>query len=103
MGAPGNVPGESNALQVQVPCIIFFTLTPLFVTIRVWARLQVRAGLGIDDWTLLLSFVSVLVTMEFRPQADINPQGMLLDCGGPDDGLRALWVRTARLQPSQRQ
>lgn len=66
MGAAGNVPGESNALQVQVPCIVFFVLTPLFVSIRVWARLQLRSGLGVDDWTLLLSFVSSIPSNTMR-------------------------------------
>lgn len=60
MGAPGNVPGETNALQVQVPCIIFFVLTPLFVTVRTWSRFKLSTGLGWDDHTLLFSFVSGL-------------------------------------------
>lgn len=56
MGAPGNIPGESNSLQVEIPCAIFFILTPAFVIIRLWARVKLRTGLGVDDWTLLASF-----------------------------------------------
>ncbi|KAF3349266.1 Putative succinate-semialdehyde dehydrogenase [NADP+] [Verticillium dahliae VDG2] len=66
MGAPGNTPGESNALMVQVPCMVFFVLTPIFFTVRIWSRLKLRSGFGWDDWTILASFtccmaVSVLM------------------------------------------
>lgn len=54
----GNIPGESNALMVQVPAIVFFVLTPVFVGIRFWSRIKMRSGLGWDDWTILFSFVS---------------------------------------------
>lgn len=60
MAADGNIPGESNALQVQIPCIVFFIVTPIFVAIRVWSRKQMRAGLKSDDWTIIVSFVSLL-------------------------------------------
>ncbi|KAK3393920.1 hypothetical protein B0H63DRAFT_30854 [Podospora didyma] len=57
--ASENLPGESRAYQIQVPCIVFFVLTPLFVAIRIWARVKLRgmAGLGWDDWTILASWV----------------------------------------------
>ncbi|KAK1981562.1 integral membrane protein [Colletotrichum cereale] len=68
----GNLPGASNALMVQVPAIVFFVLTPIFVGIRFWSRIKMRSGLGWDDWTILFSFfccltVSVLmmVSCEF--------------------------------------
>ncbi|POR31766.1 Uncharacterized protein TPAR_08008 [Tolypocladium paradoxum] len=54
---PGNTPGPSNAAQVQIPCIIFFALTPFFLFIRIWSRISRRSGLGWDDWTILVSFV----------------------------------------------
>lgn len=54
---PGNIPGESNALMVQIPCIVFFVVTPIFVGIRIWSRIRLRSGLSWDDWTILLSFV----------------------------------------------
>ncbi|KAH7350619.1 integral membrane protein [Rhexocercosporidium sp. MPI-PUGE-AT-0058] len=57
MAAGGNMPGESNALQVQIPCIVFFVLTPIFVAIRIWSRIQMRVGLKWDDWTIMVSFV----------------------------------------------
>lgn len=58
MAAGGNLPGESNALQVQIPCIVFFILTPIFVAIRIWSRIQMQVGLKWDDWTIIVSFVS---------------------------------------------
>ncbi|KAM0282120.1 hypothetical protein ACHAQH_003160 [Verticillium albo-atrum] len=57
MGAPGNIPGESNALMVQVPCMVFFVLTPIFFTVRIWSRVKLRSGFGWDDWTISMSFV----------------------------------------------
>ncbi|KAK3341982.1 integral membrane protein [Lasiosphaeria hispida] len=56
---PGNLPDESRAYQIQVPCIIFFIFTPLFVTVRIWARIKLRGwrGLGWDDWTILASWL----------------------------------------------
>ncbi|OLN96835.1 hypothetical protein CCHL11_02301 [Colletotrichum chlorophyti] len=56
----GNIPGESNALMVQVPAIVFFVLTPIFVIVRFWSRIQMRSGIGWDDWTILFSFVCCL-------------------------------------------
>ncbi|KAJ4259193.1 hypothetical protein NW757_002522 [Fusarium falciforme] len=57
----GNIPGESNAAQVRIPCIIFFVLTPVFLFIRFWSRIAKRSGLGWDDWTILLSFTCALI------------------------------------------
>ncbi|KAK2029597.1 hypothetical protein LX32DRAFT_727918 [Colletotrichum zoysiae] len=56
----GNLPGESNALMVQVPAIVFFILTPIFVGIRFWSRIKMRSGIGWDDWTILFSFFCCL-------------------------------------------
>ncbi|CCF33567.1 integral membrane protein [Colletotrichum higginsianum] len=56
----GNLPGESNALMVRVPAIVFFVLTPIFVGIRFWSRIKMRSGLGWDDWTILFSFFCCL-------------------------------------------
>ncbi|KAI8188364.1 Satratoxin biosynthesis SC1 cluster protein 4 [Colletotrichum sp. SAR 10_75] len=57
----GNIPGESNALMVRAPAVIFFVLTPIFVGIRFWSRIKMRSGLGWDDWTILFSFVCCLL------------------------------------------
>lgn len=57
MAREGIIPGESNALLVQIPAIVFFVLTPIFVAIRFWARIRMKSGLGWDDWTILFSFV----------------------------------------------
>ncbi|EFQ25834.1 uncharacterized protein GLRG_00978 [Colletotrichum graminicola M1.001] len=57
----GNLPGESNAHMVQVPAIVFFVLTPIFVGIRFWSRIKTRSGIGWDDWTILFSFFCCLI------------------------------------------
>ncbi|KAL0932629.1 uncharacterized protein CTRU02_211592 [Colletotrichum truncatum] len=57
----GNIPGESNALMVRAPAIVFFVLTPTFVAIRFWSRTKMRSDLGWDDWTILLSFICCLL------------------------------------------
>jgi hypothetical protein len=54
----GNKPGANNALEVQVPCIVFFIITPIFVAIRIWSRVRTKVYLGYDDWTILISLVS---------------------------------------------
>ncbi|OBT55762.1 hypothetical protein VE04_03377 [Pseudogymnoascus sp. 24MN13] len=56
----GNAPGESHALQVQIPCIVFFVVTPIFIIIRIWTRIKLKSGLGYDDWTILFSFINSL-------------------------------------------
>ncbi|KFY33316.1 hypothetical protein V494_07729 [Pseudogymnoascus sp. VKM F-4513 (FW-928)] len=56
----GNAPGESHALQVQIPCIVFFVITPIFIIIRIWTRIKLKSGLGYDDWTILFSFINSL-------------------------------------------
>lgn len=53
-----NTLAESNAWMVRLPCIFFFVLTPIFIGLRLWSRLARNNGLGPDDWTILLSFVS---------------------------------------------
>ena len=47
MTAEGNMPGETNAHLVEIPAIVFFVLTPLFVAIRFWARSVLRTGWGL--------------------------------------------------------
>ncbi|KAJ5241826.1 uncharacterized protein N7469_000153 [Penicillium citrinum] len=62
---PGNLPGPSKALDIQIPCIVFLVLTPAFVAIRVWSRVNSKSGLGWDDWTILLSTVFAIIVMAF--------------------------------------
>ncbi|EEY19809.1 integral membrane protein [Verticillium alfalfae VaMs.102] len=59
--ATANGSGETNANQVVVPCIVFFALTPIFIIIRLWSRIATRSTIGADDWTIMVSFVCVLV------------------------------------------
>lgn len=57
--ASGNLPGENRAYQIEAPCIVFFVLAPIFVGVRLWARIKLRgwSGIGLDDWTILVSTV----------------------------------------------
>ncbi|KAK0668217.1 hypothetical protein QBC41DRAFT_347410 [Cercophora samala] len=61
--ATGNLPGENRAYQIEAPCIVFFVLTPVFVGIRLWARVKLRgwSGLGMDDWTIVVSTIFATV------------------------------------------
>lgn len=55
--AAGNVPGESNAFLVQIPCVVFLVVTPCFVAARFWSRHKSNSSVGWDDWCCLLSWV----------------------------------------------
>lgn len=55
--ATGNIPGESNALVVQIPCIVFFVVTPCFIGARFWSRHNSNSSVGWDDWCCLLSWI----------------------------------------------
>jgi hypothetical protein len=61
--ASENLPGESRASQVQAACIAFFVLSPIFVGLRVWARVKVRSwsGLSWDDGVLFASWIFSLI------------------------------------------
>lgn len=58
MDIKANLPGASHAHHVEIPCIVFFALTPIFVIMRIWSRLSKGSKLGADDWTIVVSFVS---------------------------------------------
>ncbi|KAI0139584.1 integral membrane protein [Hypoxylon sp. NC0597] len=47
---------ESNVVDIEVPCIVFFVLTPLFLAIRIASRRKTGSGLGWDDWTIMVSW-----------------------------------------------
>ncbi|KAI1499600.1 integral membrane protein [Biscogniauxia marginata] len=53
----GNLPGDSKAYQIRVPCIVFLVVTPLFLGARISSRLKSRSGLGWDDWTIIISWI----------------------------------------------
>ncbi|KAK3329282.1 hypothetical protein B0H66DRAFT_579121 [Apodospora peruviana] len=57
--APGNLPGDNRAFQIQVPCALFFVLTTSVVALRLWARIKLRSwsGIGWDDGTVLASWL----------------------------------------------
>lgn len=61
-----DIPSESNAVQIYFPSVLFFVLTPAFVTLRFWNRGVRRSGLGWDDTTIVLSFVSLTSDIEDR-------------------------------------
>ncbi|RYP05796.1 hypothetical protein DL764_003565 [Monosporascus ibericus] len=54
--AEGNLPGDNNGSQVQIPAIIFCAVTPLFLAIRIWSRKQSRSAIGWDDWMIVISW-----------------------------------------------
>lgn len=51
----GNMPGDSKA--TQIPSIVFFIVTPLFLGIRLWSRTQSREGIGLEGWSIIFSWV----------------------------------------------
>ena len=99
MDIKGNTPGASNAAQVEVPCIVFFALTPIFIGLRIWSRLSKGSKLGADDWTILVSFVS----HSREPTADaldtqlMRIQGLRINCADTHDDICSIWLRTACL------
>lgn len=50
---------DSKALQVFATSVFFFIVTPLFIAFRFWSRVTRRSGLGWDDMTVIISFVSL--------------------------------------------
>ncbi|CAI7625263.1 unnamed protein product [Penicillium palitans] len=60
-----NIPGPSRAFEIQVPCIVFLVTTPAFVAIRLWSRAKSKSGLGLDDWTILVSSMFAVIVMAF--------------------------------------
>ncbi|KAK1828907.1 integral membrane protein [Podospora conica] len=76
--------GESRASQLQTACILFFVLSPLFVSVRLVSRVKLRSwsGLGWDDATLLVSWILNVVVLALimaasasglgRPAADLS-------------------------------
>lgn len=52
---------DNHKNYVTVPCIIFFIITPIFIGIRLWNRIYRKTGIGLDDATIVLSFVSPTV------------------------------------------
>ncbi|KAK4465106.1 putative integral membrane protein [Cladorrhinum samala] len=50
---------DSRSYQIEVPCIVFFILTPSFVALRLWARAKLRGwqGIGLDDWSIVASSI----------------------------------------------
>ncbi|KAK4187890.1 Satratoxin biosynthesis SC1 cluster protein 4 [Podospora australis] len=61
----GNLPGDNRAYQIVVPCVIFFIFTPLFVGIRLWARMKLRgwSGFGWDDWSIVAAWIFATIVM----------------------------------------
>ncbi|KAM7197765.1 hypothetical protein V8F20_006438 [Naviculisporaceae sp. PSN 640] len=55
----GNLPGESRAYQIQVPCAVFLAITTFVVAVRLWARIKLRSwsGIGWDDGIIVVSWV----------------------------------------------
>ncbi|KOS45439.1 hypothetical protein ACN38_g3654 [Penicillium nordicum] len=60
-----NTLGPSRAFEIQVPCVVFLVTTPAFVAIRLWSRAKSKSGLGLDDWTILVSSMFAVIVMSF--------------------------------------
>ena len=60
-----NRPGDSHALMLLVPVIVFAISCPIFVAVRIWARVRSEGpGMGPDDWMIIASLVLALGTMK---------------------------------------
>ncbi|KAH8597838.1 hypothetical protein B0O99DRAFT_470808, partial [Bisporella sp. PMI_857] len=69
----GNKPGESNALLVQIPSVVFCVISPIVVGIRFWSRIRCRGNLGWDDWTILGSLIfSMIVSVALLTACDFG-------------------------------
>jgi hypothetical protein len=58
--APTFPPGyeeETNGKMLIIPCALFIAICPIFVGIRIWARLSMIRQLHSEDWALLLALV----------------------------------------------
>lgn len=52
-----NIKVDTNVVDIEVPCIVFFVLTPIFLVIRISSRVKTGSGLGWDDYTIIVSWV----------------------------------------------
>ncbi|KAI1452424.1 integral membrane protein [Annulohypoxylon moriforme] len=48
---------DTNVVDIEVPCIVFFVLTPIFLVVRISSRLKTGSGLGWDDYTIIVSWI----------------------------------------------
>jgi hypothetical protein len=74
---------ESNAMQIYAPSIAFFLVTPLFIAFRFWSRITRRTGLGWDDMTIIISFVSAC-PLEIFARDYTNNDDAVMCCGCSD-------------------
>ncbi|KAI2465136.1 integral membrane protein [Annulohypoxylon bovei var. microspora] len=51
-----NIQVDTNVVDIEVPCIVFFVLTPIFLVIRISSRVKTGSGLGWDDYTIMVSW-----------------------------------------------
>jgi hypothetical protein len=52
---------ENNGNMLLIPCAVFTALVPIFVGIRIWARVSMTGMPQIEDWTLLFALVYLLL------------------------------------------
>lgn len=83
----GHLSEDDNVIDIQVPCIVFFVMVPPFLLIRFYSRVKTGSGLGWDDWTIMASWVSLFVEVNWLPsEADFSaPKGLRSDRLEPSD------------------
>lgn len=53
-----NASDVDNTAIIYIPAWIFVIICPVIVGMRIWVRKRTGAGLGADDYTIILSLVS---------------------------------------------
>jgi hypothetical protein len=54
---------ESKSYTIMKTVVIVCSITIPFVLLRVWSRLSIAKGLGLDDWSVIAAAVCVATTM----------------------------------------
>ncbi|KAI1187209.1 hypothetical protein F5B17DRAFT_440469 [Nemania serpens] len=57
-----NASAQDNSSIVYIPAWIFVCLCPIVVAMRIWARKTTGAGLGADDYAIILSLAFAIAT-----------------------------------------
>ncbi|RYP64723.1 hypothetical protein DL769_006571 [Monosporascus sp. CRB-8-3] len=88
--AEGSLPDDNNGHKIQIPAIVFFAVTPLFLAIRIWSRKQSPSGIGWDDWTIVISWVFAQIVSGLMLGSCAYGFGQHIYNISPEDKLMAL-------------
>lgn len=77
-------PDANNAHMLYIPIAIFGVLCPLLTIIRTWSRLRKGGHLGVDDYAIMASLVSLRRLVGKGCFSDSLPLGLcpLVQCNG---------------------